>query len=241
MTTIVEFCNNIPEDTTKIEILSKTFLNFYLYFQKLHENKKIDSSAISHLEYAFDFSEPILEHFLQEEDYLNAKQNEMQQFLSIIKTIDAKIIKNLKITFEIPKNYSSEQVCDLINHSYIAYASLRYHQNLQNSKVFDKQFAGDKRFYKFPKYIPDTNANISEFLEIVNGIKIISPDKKTYQWFNVFDSTLNIRAIIDVVDDQIVALFINEEEYTEVPSSLIKKLKKQIKKIYKEQKINTNK
>ena len=64
---------------------------------------------------------------------------------------------------------------------------------------------------------------------MVSGIKSLSLDGKTYEWFNVFNPSLNIRVIIDVTDGQIVAIFVNGEEYTDVPSSFIKKLKEAIK------------
>lgn len=229
MSKIVEYYNNLPSNQTETENLSKSFLNFYLYFKRLHEKKLISNNTIYFLDIALDFSEPVFENSHQTEEYLNAKQFQIEQFLAGIKLNYNKIIKNLKATFDIPSHYSYEEVCNLILQSYVAYASLRYQRNLINTKAHEEIFTPDKRFYKLPKYIPDTNANISEFLEIVSGIKLLSMDGKSYEWFNVFNPNLNIRVIVDILDGQIAALFVNGEEYTEVPSSFIKKIKQHIK------------
>lgn len=229
MSQIVEYYNNLPEEPKETEILSKTFINFYLYFKKLHEKKLISNNTMYFLDAALDFSEPVFINSYKTEEYLNAKQFQIEQFLIGIKLNYNKIIKKFKRTFDIPDTYSYEQVCDLILQSYIAYASLRFKQNLLNSKTYEEIFTIEKMFYKLPKYIPDTNANINEFLEMVSGIKTLSQDGNSYDWFNVFNPNLNIRVIVDTADGQIVALFINGEEYKEVPPSLIRKIKQHIK------------
>ena len=59
---------------------------------------------------------------------------------------------------------------------------------------------------------------------------MLSLDGATYELFNIFNENLHIRTIVDVADGQIIALFVNGEEITDVPSSYIRKLKQQIKK-----------
>lgn len=228
MSKIVEYYNSLSNDPRQ-ETLSKTFINFYLYFKKLHEKKALSNNTIYFLDAALDFSEPVFENSHQTEEYLNAKQFQIEQFLIGFKLNYNKIIKTLKKTFDIPDHYSYEDVCDLILQSYIVYASLRYKHNLLNTKVYEETFTIEKIFYKLPKYIPDTNANISEFLDMVGGVKRLAQNGTYYEWFNVFSDILNIRVIVDIADGQIAAVFVNGEEYTDVPSSFIKKLKQHIK------------
>ena len=141
-----------------------------------------------------------------------------------------RIEKNFKINFDLPASLTYEDICALIKESYIAYASIRYKHNLLNTKLLEELFTTEQLMFKLPKYIPDTNANISDFLEIVSGIKRMSNSGDSLEWFNIFNPSLNVRAIIDISDGQICTLFINGYEFTEVPLSLIKKLKKAIKK-----------
>lgn len=230
MSSIIEYYKNLPDNLSEPESISKTFINFYIYFKRLHEKKLLSNNTIYFLDTALDFSQTVVEDAEQTIEYLNAKIFQIDQFLLGLKNNYNKFIKGLKKTFDIPKSYSYEEVCTLIKQSYIAYAALRYKHNLLNTKMLEETTPIDKKFYKVPKYIPDTNANISEFLELASGIKSLSLDGKSYELFNVFNPSLYIRAIIDINDGQIVAIFINGEEYTEVPSSLIKKLKQQIKK-----------
>lgn len=230
MSNLIEYINNLPEEMMEDEGISQIFINFYLYFKKLHEKKLVSNNTIYFLDTALDFSEPLFDNTEQTKDYLNVKQFQLEQFLIGLKPSYDKIAKNFKKTFNIPRTYSYEDVCELIKRSYLAYASLRYKQNLLNTKVYEETFSIKQQFYKMPKYIPETNANISEFLEIVAGIKSLSMDGKTYDWFNVFNPSLNIRVIVDLSDGQIVSVFVNGKEYTDVPSSFIRQLKDCIKK-----------
>lgn len=230
MSNIVEYYNQLDNNLKEAEAISKTFINFYLYFRRMHEKKYISNNTLYFLESALDFSEYLTDNASSRGDYLTAKQLQLEQFLIGFKITYNKLIKNLKKTFDIPASYSYEEVCDLIKKSYIAYASIRYKHNLKNSKVLSETFTGEKQFYQVPKYIPDTNANISECLELASGIKLLSLDGATYELFNIFNENLHIRTIVDVSDGQIIALFVNGEEITDVPSSYIKKLKQQIKK-----------
>ncbi len=227
MSKIIDYYSSLKQDTKEATILSKTFINFYLYFKKLHEKKSISDNTIKYLEEALSFTEHVTN--TKTEEYLNSKQYQMEQFLSGIKLEYDKIAKNLKRTFDIPNNYSYEEVCDLILQSYLPYASLRFKHNLHNSEVYKELFTEEQINYKLPKYIPDTNAYMKDFLEIVSGITSKSSNKKTFDWFNVFSESLNIRVVLDVSDTQIVAVFVNGEEHNEVPISFIKKLKQQIK------------
>lgn len=230
MSYLVEYINTLPEEMMEDEGISQIFINFYLYFKRSHEKKIVSNNTIYFLDTALDFSEPLFDNSEQTKDYLNIKQFQLEQFLIDLKPSYDKLSKNLKKTFNIPRTYSYEEVCKLIERSYLAYATLRYKQNLLNTKVYDETFSIKQQLYKMPKYIPETNANISEFLEIVVGIKSLSMDGKTYDWFNVFNSSLNIRVIVDINDGQIVSVFVNGEEYTDVPSSFIRQLKEYIKK-----------
>ena len=230
MSNLIDYINQFPEELIDDEGISQVFINFYLYFKKLHEKKLISDNTIYFLDTALDFSEPVFDNSDQTKDYLNAKQFQIEQFLIGLKPKYDKISKNLKKTFNIPRSYSYEEIYELIVRSYLAYASLRYKQNLLNTRVYSEVFTIKQQFYKMPKYIPETNANISEFLDIVTGIKSLSMDGKTYDWFNVFNELLNIRVIVDINDGQIVSIFVNGEEYTDVPSSFIRKLKEHIKK-----------
>lgn len=230
MSSIIEYYKNLPDNLKETESISKSFINFYIYFKRLHEKKLLSNNTIYFLDTALDFSEPVIEDTTSTIEYLNAKIFQIEQFLLGLKPNYNKYIKGLKKTFDIPNNYSYEEVCNLIKQSYIAYAALRYKHNLLNTKMLDETVPMDKKFYKMPKYIPDSNANIGEFLEMSAGIKRLSMDGKTYELFNVFSEHLYIRTIVDVSDGQIVAIYVNGEEYTEVPSSFIKQLKQQIKK-----------
>lgn len=230
MPNIVTYYNDLAANQKEAEIISKTFINFYLYFRKLHEKGLISNNSLYFLETALDFSEPLTNNAEATKEYLISKQFQLEQFLIGFKLNYDKIIKVFKKTFDIPSSYSYEEVCNLIKQSYIAYASLRYAHNLENTRVLQETFTGAKQFYKVPKYIPEKNANIGECLELASGIKLLSLDGATYELFNIFNESLHVRTIVDVADGQIIALFINGEEYTEVPSSLIRKLKQQIKK-----------
>ena len=230
MANIVEYYNQLDSNLKEAEAISKTFINFYLYFRRMHEKKYISNNTLYFLDSALDFSEYLTDNVSSTRDYLMAKQFQLEQFLIGFKLNYNKFVKNFKKTFDIPASYSYEEVCDLIKKSYIAYASIRYKHNLQNSKVLTETFTGEKQFYKVPKYIPDTNANISECLELASGIKLLSLDVATYELFNIFNENLHIRTIVDEADGQIIALFVNGEEITDVPSSYIRKLKQQIKK-----------
>ena len=76
MSKIVEYYNSLSNDPRQ-ETLSKTFINFYLYFKKLHEKKALSNNTIYFLDIALDFSEPVFENSHQTEEYLNAKQFQM--------------------------------------------------------------------------------------------------------------------------------------------------------------------
>lgn len=230
MSNILDYYNQLPSDLTQVEAISKTFINFYLYFRKLHKKNLISDNTLNCLEMALDYSSPITSKPNSTNEYLLSKQYQLEQFLIGFKINYDKIIKNFKKTFDIPSDYSYEEVCDLIKQSYMSYSSLRYKKNLENTNLFDKLFPGEKKFYNVPKYIPEKNANISECLEFASGIKLLSLDGATYELFNIFNENLNIRTIVDTADGQIIALFVNGEEITDVPLSYIKKLKQQIKK-----------
>ena len=224
MSTILEYYNN-SQDDPKTELIAKSFINFYLYFKKVNEKKIIPQDTINYLDLSLDFSTPIEE--TKKETYLTNKEYQIEQFLIGLKLLNNKILKRIKKTFNIPNNYREEDVCNLIKQSYLAYATVRYKQNLIDTKAFQK----DNNIYDLPKDIPNSNANIKEFEEIYIGIKRIANDGKSYEWFHVFKPQLIIRIIVDKVDGQIATLFINGAEYREVPSSFIKKLKQKIKKM----------
>ena len=46
MSLLVNYYNNLSENTKETEALSKTFINFYLYFKRLHEKKKISNNTM---------------------------------------------------------------------------------------------------------------------------------------------------------------------------------------------------
>lgn len=230
MSNILDYYINLPKDLTQVEIISKTFINFYLYFRRLHSKKIIPDKTLKFLDSSLAFSEPLTEDQNSTKVYLESKQFQLEQFLTGFKPKYEKIEKNLKATFDIPNNYSYEEVCNLIKQSYFAYASLRYRHNLANTEMYEETVPTDKKFYKLPKYIPDTNVNVSEVLELASGIKLLSLDGTTYELFNIFNDNLNIRTIVDTTDGQIIAIFVNGEEYTDISQKFIKKLKKQIKK-----------
>lgn len=228
MSEILEYSKlaNNPET----EILSKTFISFYLYFKNISERKLISSDTIYFLDCSLDFSEPVYENNPSTGEYLKKKELQISDFLSKLKESYDSIEKNFKINFELPQELSYEEICELIRDSYIAYASIRYKHNLNNTKLLEKTFTQEELVIKLPKYIPDTNRNISEFLEMVSGIKRTSSKGDAFEWFNIFNSYLNIRVIVDSSDGQICTMYINGQEFTDASIKMIKKLKKAIKK-----------
>lgn len=230
MQNILEYYNNLSKDEKKEITISKAFVNFYLYFNNLHDQKIISNKTFHFLDMSLTFLEPLTDEENSTKVYLEKKQFQLEQFLNGLKPKYEKIANNFKATYDIPNNYSYEDVCNLIKQSYFAYASIKYRQNLKNTKLYEETFSIDNKFYRLPKYIPDTNVNINEILELITGIKLLSLDGLTYELFNVFNDKLSIRTIVDTSDDQIIAMFINGEEYTDVNEKFIKKIKKQIKK-----------
>ena len=228
MSEIIEYSKNTTQSET--EILSKTFISFYLYFKSISEKNLISSNTIYFLDCALDFSEPVYENNPSTLDYLTAKEFQISQFLQLLEPSYNKIEKVFKATFELPSNLSYEDICELIRNSYIAYASIRYKHNLNNTKLLETTFTEEQLILKLPKYIPDTNTNISEFLEMVSGIKRTSSKGDVFEWFNIFNSKLNIRVIIDSSDGQICTMYINGQEFTDASIKVIKKLKRAIKK-----------
>lgn len=217
-------------DKEEIELLSKTFISFYLYLKNISEKKIIPSNIIHFLDCALDFSEPVYEDNPTTDEYLKSKELQISEFLSGLKNSYDKIEKNFKINFELPQELSYEEICEIIKNSYLAYASIRYKHNLNNTKLLETTFTKEELEIKLPKYIPDTNININEFLEMVSGIKRKSKKNDAYEWFNIFNNNLNIRVIIDNSDGQICTMYINGQEFTDASIKVIKKLKRAIKK-----------
>lgn len=228
MSEIIEYSKQTNQ--TETEILSKTFISFYLYFKNISEKNIISSNTIYFLDSALDFSEPVYENNPSTLEYLKAKEFQISQFLQLLETSYDKIDKVFKATFELPANLSYEEICKIIKSSYIAYASIRYKHNLNNTKLLETIFNEEQLVLNMPKYIPDTNANISEFLEMVSGIKRTSNKGDVFEWFNIFNSKLNIRVLIDSSDGQICTMYINGQEFTDASIKTIKKLKRAIKK-----------
>ena len=229
MFNILNYYNSRP-NYDEVYNLYKSFINFYIFFKNLNEKKIVNDESISFLEKALEFTDFVFNNDAFISDYFNTKQNYIDEFLNSIKPSYDKFIKNLKKTFDIPGEYSYEDVCKLFYQSYAGYLTLRFNQNLNNTKKYEEIFKDDFKDYRLPKYISEKNANINEFFEIVSGIKSISNDNLSYEWFNVFSDNLHVRVIVDSSDGQIICIYINGEENTEVSSSFIRKLKQRIKK-----------
>lgn len=230
MSKIIDYLNNPDITKQETEILYKTFINFYLYFKKNHEKKHITDETIQFLDMALDFSEPVHENSKETNEYLIEKENQLEQFLQDIKDNYEIFEKTLIKLLDIENTYSYEEFYDLITQSYAAYATTRYNQNLHNTKTLEASFTTEQLELKLPKYIPDKNVNITELIEIVNGIKRTSNNGNVLEWFNIFNDNLHIRVIVDTVDGQISSLFINGLEFITVSNSLIRKIKNAIKK-----------
>ena len=225
MLSIYDYYQNLETNKEEAQELFTTFINFYLYLKNMHDRKKISKDNILYLDKALDFTDHVHEN--ETKKYLEDKYKNIEQFLDNFKDEYDKLFKNFKTTFELPTDLEYNDVCTLIKECYIAYASVRYKQNILNTKTYEENFNDE---LKLPKYIPDKNVHIKDFLEISCGIKRISKDKKAQEWFNIFNNNLNIRVIIDTMDGQIATIYINGKEYNEVPMKLINQIKKAIKK-----------
>lgn len=227
MLSIYDYYQKLETTKEEAQELFTTFINFYLYFKNMHDRKKISKETILFLDKSLDFTDHV--HESETKEYLEEKYNYILNFLTEFEEEYDRFSKNFKITFELPNDLNYPDICTLIKECYIAYASIRYKQNILNTKTFEKLFkeSGD---LTLPKYIPDKNAQIKDFLEVSCGIKRISKDSKAQEWFNVFNEKLSIRVIVDTMDGQIATIYINGEEHNEVSIKLIRQIKKAIKK-----------
>ena len=230
MSKIIEYYNNVLVTEEEIEKMSSTFVNFYIFFTKLKDRNIISANSLYFLDCALDFSEPLIEGASSTIEYLDTKIFQLEQFFLLAQNSFSKYEKKLKRTFGIPANYTFAQIRELIEKSYIFYAIRRYEKNLEITRIYDSIFDTKEQLCKLPNQIPDENVNISEFLEMVSGIKRMTHDGKALDLFNVFSPELNIRAIVDISDGQIAVLYINGEKHTIVDNILLKEVKKQIKK-----------
>lgn len=230
MSKIIEYYNNIMVTDEELEKMSSTFINFYIFFTKLTEQNTISANSLYFLDCALDFSEPLIEESPSTIEYLDTKIFQLEQFFVLAQTSFSKYEKKLKRTFDLPTSYTFAQVKEIIEKSYIFYAIKRYKKNLEITRIYDSVFDTKEQLCRVPDQIPDENVNISEFLEMVSGIKRMTHDGKGLDWFNVFSPELNIRAIVDISDGQIALLYVNGEKHTIVDNILIKELKNRIKK-----------
>lgn len=235
MSKILDYYNEILFTEEETEKMSKTFINFYIFFQKLKRETIISKNALYFLDCALDFSEPLTEGSPSTNKYLDTKLFQLEQFIGLIKDTFPKFEKKFKKTFSLPANYTFDQIKELIEKSYIFYAIVRYKKNIENTRVLDSEFSIEEQMYKLPDDIPEENANISELIEIVSGIKRMTLDGRALDWFNVFGPELHLRALVDITDGQIGALFINGTKHTKVDNALIKKVKNLVKKSVAEQ------